>query len=491
VKTSVERVDDTTVKLSITIEPERVGEAVEAAARRLASEVKVPGFRPGRVPRRVLEKRLGTDVLLQEAAREALPGFYSDAVQAEELPVVSPPEFDLDTFTEADGAIFTATVEVRPEFDVPDFSELQVAHPDWELTEEEVTEQLDMLRERFAELEVVERPAEVGDYLVITVEGVRDGERMEEASGEDLLYELKDAEESDSELDRQLIGAEAGQTITFTDTLGEDYGELAGVEVDFTAEVKEVKSKSLPEVDDDFAITATEFDTAEELMSELRTQLGAHKRMNARAELRGKVVEAVADLVEVALPPAMVNEELQFRLQRLGRQAEQYGLSLEQFIQMSGTAPDELFANLESEARKTVKAQLVIDRIGQEASIEVTQEDLGIEISRQAQRLGRDPQELAGFMTHPDRISALVSDAFRRKSIDHILETVAVLSAPPDEPEESLITDGGEAVEGHDAAAAIARAQDEAATESDEPESDEPDEVDTGSGGAGTDSTEA
>lgn len=468
-KTSVERVDETTVKLSITVEPERVAHAVEGAAAKLASEVKVPGFRPGRVPRRVLESRLGKDTLLQEAARQALPTFYTEAVQSEELAVVSPPEFDVETFTEEDGADFTATVEVRPEFEAPDYSELQIPHPDWELDEEEVTEQLDMLRERFAELELVDRAAEVGDFLVITIEGLRDGERLDEASGEDLLYQLSDAEESDSELDRNLVGAHAGQTVEFTDTLGEDYGEeLAGVEVDFTVQVKEVKAKTLPAVDDDFATTATEFDTAEELMSELRSQMSAHKRMSARAELRGAVVEAVADLVDVALPQAMVQDELRFRLSRLTQQAEQYGMSLDQYVQMSGTSADDLFANLEQESRKTVKAQLVIDKIGQAREIEVTGDDLGIEISRQAQRLDRDPQELAGFMTHPDRINALVSDAFRRKTIDHLVESVQVLSGPPDEEEDDVVTDGGDAVEGHDAAAALAAA--EATAEADETE---------------------
>ncbi len=458
-KTSVERVDDTTVKLSITVEPERVAEAVESAARKLASEVKVPGFRPGRVPRRVLESRLGKDTLLQEAARQALPGFYTEAVQAEELAVVSPPEFDVETFTDAEGADFTATVEVRPDFEVPDYSEVQVAHPDWELTEEEVTEQLDMLRERFAKLNAVERPAQVGDYLTVTIEGLRDGERLDEASGEDLMYQLSDPQESDSELDRALVGAEAGQTVRFTDTLGDDYGEeLAGVEVEFTVQVKEVKEKTLPAVDDDFALTATEFDTAEELMTELRSQMAAHKRMSARAELRGKVVEAVADLVDVPLPLSMVSDEVRFRLSRLSKQAEQYGMSLDQYVQMSGTSADELYANLEEEARKAVKAQLVVDKVGQAEGIEVTGDDLGVEISRQAQRLDRDPEELAGFMTHPDRINALVSDAFRRKTIDHLVESVQVLSAPPDE-DEDVVTDGGDAVEGHDAAAALAAAE--------------------------------
>jgi trigger factor len=459
VKTSVERVDETTVKLSITVEAERVADAVEVAARKLASEVKVPGFRPGRVPRRVLESRLGKDTLLQEAARQALPAYYTEAVQVEELAVVSPPEFDVETFTDTEGADFTATVEVRPDFDVPDHSAVQVAHPEWEVTDEEVTEQLDMLRERFAQLEAVDRPAEVGDYLTVTIEGLRDGERLDEASGEDLLYQLSDPEESDSELDRALVGAEAGQTVEFRDTLGEDYGEeLAGVEVDFTVEVKEVKGKTLPEVDDDFALTATEFDTAEELMTELRSQMAAHKRMSARVELRGKVVEAVAGLVEVPLPQSMVQDEVRFRLSRLSQQAEQYGMSLDQYVQMAGTSADELFANLEEQARKTVKAQLVVDKVGQAVDIEVTGDDLGVEISRQAQRLDRDPEELAAFMTHPDRINALVSDAFRRKTIDHLCESVQVLSAPPD-GEEDVVTDGGDAVEGHDAAAALAAAE--------------------------------
>jgi trigger factor len=467
VDTTVERVDDTTVKLSITVEPKRVAQAVDAAARALASSVKVPGFRPGRVPRRVLESRIGKDALLQEAAREVLPVFYGEAIEAESLPVVSAPDLDVDTFTEADGAVFSATVEVRPDVEVPDYAGLQVAHPEWELEEEEITEQLDMLRERFAELETVERAAGVGDFAVLTITGERDGERLEEASGEDLLYTIGDAEESDAELDRQVIGAKAGDVLQFADALGEDYGEeLAGVEVDFTVMVKEVKSKTLPEVDDDFAVTATEFDTAEELLSELRRQLTEHKLGNARAELRGKVVESVSELVEVPLPKSMVSEEVRFRIQRLQRQAEQYGLSFDQYVQMAGTSPEDLFSNLEEEAGKTVKAQLVIDAIGQAADIQVDQEDLGVEISRQAQRLERDPAELAQFMTHPDRIQALVSDAFRRKTIDHLLDSVEVLSGPPEELVAQLLSEGG-AVEGRDAEAAIARAEEDAAAEAD------------------------
>ena len=440
-KTTVERVDETTVKLSVTVEADRVGKAIDHAAEHLSSQMKVPGFRPGRVPRRVLETRIGKGALVQEAVREFLPQFYAEAAQAESLDVVGPPEFDLDTFEDGKDAEFSATVEVRPEFEVPDFSELQVPHPEWEVTDDDIESQLNAMRERFAELETVDRPLEPGDYVVVTVVGERDGERLNEVSAEDLLYQvpvLEEGQEYDSALDENLVGAKAGDVLTFTDTLGPDYGELSGVEVELTATVGQVKEKKLPELDDDFAITASEFDTIEELRTELRSQLADAKKSHARSELRGKVVEAIADLVEVPLPNAMVQQELRFRLNRIAQQAEQYGMTLEQYLAAVGTNASDAVSEMEEEARKTVKAQLVVDAVGRTSDIDVTQEDLGGEIARQSMRLGRPPEELAEFMTHPDRIGALVSDAFRRKVIDHMVETVQVLSAPPDdEPDQA------------------------------------------------------
>lgn len=438
-KTSVERVDETTVKLSITVEADRVGEAIDHAAGHLSSQVKVPGFRPGRVPRRVLESRMGKEALVSEAVREFLPQYYAEAAQAEQLDVVGPPQFDLETFEDGKDAEFTATVEVRPEFELPEYQGLQVPHPDWEVTDDDIDAQLDALRDRFAELETVERPVEPGDYVVVTVVAERDGERVEEVSVEDLLYQVPvaaEGEESDSALDRNLLGAAAGDELTFTDTLGPDYGELSGVEVDLHATVKEVKAKNLPELDDDFAVTASEFDTIEELREELRGQMATAKLNSARAELRGAVVEAVCDLVEVPLPQSMVQSEVRFRLNRIAQQAEQYGMSLEQYLSAVGASAEDAVAEMQEEAGKTVKAQLVVDAVGRAAGVDVTQEDLGGEIARQAMRLGRPAEELAEFMTHPDRIGALVSDAFRRKAIDHLVDSVQVLGAPPDEPEE-------------------------------------------------------
>ncbi|HUH08506.1 MAG TPA: trigger factor, partial [Egibacteraceae bacterium] len=396
---------------------------------------KIPGFRPGKAPRRVLESHVGKGPLLQEAAREALPGFYAEAAESAELQVVGPPAFDVEIFEDGKDAEFTATVEVRPEFDLPDYASLQIPYPDWELADEDVQEQLDSLRERFAELDTVQRPAQVGDYVVVTLTGKQGEDKVDDASGEDLLYEVKDPKETESALDEALLGTEAGGIVTFSDTPGEDAGELAGVTLDFTALVKEVKAKRLPDLDDEFALTASEFDTIEELTEDLRKRLARQKRALAAAALRGRVVEAVTEQVDVPLPKALVDAEVRGRLQRLAYQAEQSGLSLQQYLQATGADAETITSQIEAEARKTVKAQLVIDAIGEEIGVEVNREDLGEEVSRHAAQTGRPPEELARFLTHPDRIGGLISDVFRRKAIDHLVEAVQVLSPPPPEPE--------------------------------------------------------
>ena len=432
-KTSVERVDDTTVRLSIAVDPDRVDAAYAEAARHLAADVKVPGFRPGRVPKKVLEKRVGKAAIAQHAIRDALPAIYTEAVEAEELDVVGPPEFDVDLFEEGQEGNFTAQVAVRPEFDVPDYTGRQIAHPEWEVTEDEVTEQLDALRDRFAELDTVERPAQTGDHVRITVTGMRNGEPDEDASGEDLLYEVNDPAESEAELDRQLLGSEAGAILKFTDTLGVDYGERAGEELDFTVIVKEVKAKSLPELDDDFALTASEFDTIEELLAAVRTGLARQKRTMARQNLRSTVVENIADDVDIPLPEVMVNEEMRFRLSRIASEAERHDLDFAEYLSATGMDPEELQQTLKEQAGQTVKAQLVIDAVGTEAGITITNDDLGAEVARQAARLGRPVEEVAEFMNSQERLQALASDAFRRKTIDHIIASVEILAAPPDD----------------------------------------------------------
>ena len=453
-KTTVERIDETTVKLSVTVEAERVDAAVDEAARHLAQEVRVPGFRPGKAPRRVLESRVGKDAILDHAVRDSVPVFYREAVEAEDIDVVGQPDFDVETFVDGQDATFAVTVEVRPEIAVPDYQGMHVAHPEWEVSDEEVDEQLESLRERFAELETVERPAQPGDHVQISVTAEEDGEVLEDVREDDVLYEISDPEESEQEIDRQLSGAAAGTVAAFRDTLGDDYGEHAGKEVDIRIIVKEVKAKSLPDLDDDFAITASEFDTIDELREAVGSQLRRERRQQARDALRGRVVEVLAEDIDVKLPGALVDQEVQFRVQRIAGQAQQYGLELEQFLELTGTSAEDLVSQLREQAEETVKAQIVLDAVGRDAAIEVTQEDLEAEVRRQADRLEQDAAELAEFMTHPERLPALVADTFRRKTIDHLLESVQVLSAPPpddddlaDPPDDAALQDPPEVAE--------------------------------------------
>jgi trigger factor len=433
VTTSVERVDETRVKLWATVAAERVNKAIETAARNLAANAKIPGFRPGKAPRKVLESRLGKGAVAQEALEHNLGELYQEAVNDAGLEPVGEPEFDIDTFEEGKDAVFSATVEVRPEVTLPDYTEMRVPHPEWEVTDDELGSELDRMRERFAELETVERPIQAGDHVVVTVTARQGEEVVDDASADDLMYEVEDPEQSDEELDRNLVGAEPGAIVSFTDTLGEGYGERAGEELDFTAIVKDVKAKHLPALDDEFALTASEFDTIDELRTDLTTTLARQKRSYARSSLRGRVVEEVSSQVEVTLPQALIDQELSFRVERARSEANEHDLSLEDYFAAAGMSEDEAMGHLRQQAQETAKAQMVVDQIGREAGVEITQEDLHHEISEQAERLGRSPEEIAQFMSQSDRLQALASDVFRRKSIDYLVGQVEILSAPPDD----------------------------------------------------------
>ncbi len=426
--TRVERVDDTTVKLAVTVEGPRVTEALDEAARHLADEVKIPGFRKGRVPRKVLESRLGKGAVIQHAVQDSLPQFYAEAVRESEIEPVGQPEYDLDTFEEGKDAAFTATVEVRPDFDAPAVDGVRVSHPEWEVTDDEVTAELDQLRERFAEAETVDRPLQIGDLAVLSVSATYHGEPVEDARMDDQLYRVNDPKETGQALDRELLGKTTGNIVKFVDTFDDDEREL-----DFTVIVKDVKALKLPDADDDFAITASEFDTIDELRDSIRSQLAERKLRLARESLRGRVVEAVSELVDVPLPRSLVEQEAQFQLARLARDAERYEIPFDQYLQAAGTTFEELQEQLRENARRTVRAQLVVDRIGRDAGVEVTNEDLSRQLLEEAQRLQMPPDQLAEFMQEPERLGVLFSDAFRRKTIDHIIERVEIADGPPPE----------------------------------------------------------
>lgn len=431
-KTTLERLEPTKVKLLVEVEPEQVAKAVDAAARELAKTVNVPGFRRGKVPRRVLETRLGKAPILQRAMEGAVGRFYAEALEAESVAAVAPPEIDLQRFTEEEGCAFEATVEVRPELDLPDHEGITVTFPEWEVADADVREQLEEQRERFAELAEVDRPVRFGDYVTIDLSVLRAGQPIAGATAEDALYQVGSGGVT-PKLDQELAGAVAGQTLTYVDRLPDNYPEHGGEPAEFTVHVKDVRNKELPDLDDDFAATASEFDTLAELEEEIRRNLQRRKLSQAQSELRGRVLEAYLATVDVPLPETMVEAEKEGRLRQLRQQADQYGLDFGRMLELRGTTREDLAADLDDEARSAVKAQLVLEALAQKLGVGVASADLEREIQRHALHRGVQPREIARIIKQQGTAGVLVADAIRHKAIDALVAAADVEGAPPEE----------------------------------------------------------
>lgn len=431
-RTSVERLDDLHVALTVEVDPPAVRRALDEAARHIAAEVEVPGFRKGRVPRRILESKLGKQTILQHAIDDHLPVFYLEALRVERLRAVGQPEIELERFDETEGARFTARVEVAPEFEAPDHRGIEVTFPEWEVDAAEVERYLEDLRERFAELEIVDRPAQRGDYVTLDLEVRVDGERVESLSVEDALYEVGSGGLV-PRLDEELQGATAGSTLEFDDQLPEGIPDVGGRQAHFTVRVTDVRAKHLPALDDDFAATASEFDTIAELREDVRRTLTRHSIRRAEQRLRAAIVEAYLARIDIPLPPSLVQEEIEFDRRQLARAAEQAGMSVEEFLAAQGMDPEEYGRRLEAHAQATVKARLVLDRLAEQLGVEVTEEDLRAEILRHALTHGVPPDQLARTLQERGALGGLVADVRRRKAIDALVDAAVVEGAPDED----------------------------------------------------------
>jgi trigger factor len=429
VKTSVETLDPVKVKLTVEVEPKRVKQAFDKAARELAKQVNVPGFRPGKAPRRLIEQRFGDGVIAQQALEASLSDYYAEALQSEEIVPVGQPEVDVESFTEAEGCTFTATVEVRPDVELPDHTGISVSFPQWDVDDARIDEQLEQMRERFAEVEVVERPAKTGDLVTIDLAVAIDGTELESARVEDALYEIGSAGVT-PKLDEQAVGKAAGDEFTYEDPLPEGYPEHGGEDATFTVTVKDVREKQLPDLDDDFATTASEFDSIQELRKDIRDALLKRSIVQAQHDLRGSILEAYLAGVEVPLPQTMVDADAEQRLHQLQHQAERFGADVEQLLELEGTTREEFESNAREQAEGTVKAQLVLDQLASKLEVPVESADIDREIVRHAQTNEMPPQEIARIIQQQGSLPALLGDIMRRKAIDAIVAAAEVDGAP-------------------------------------------------------------
>lgn len=452
-KTSVETLEGNKVKLSVEVDQQEFEKAIDAAVRKIAREVRIPGFRPGKAPRRLLEARIGREGVRQEAMREALPEYYAQALRETEVDAISPPEIDVTSGEDGGPLAFDAVVEVRPTVSVAGYQGLKVAIPAVGVSEDEVDRQIDRLRRPFGELREVQRPAQDDDHVTVNIKGSKDGEDVDALSADDYVYEVGSGGVV-PELDDQLRGAKVGDILRFDSEIGEDA-------VSFQVLVKDVKQMVLPEVTDEWAQEASEFDTVAELRDDLRTRMVTVKRAQAAMALRDAVVEAVGELVAEDVPDALVNSEMERRIHDLAHRLQGQGATIEQYLEATGQRQEDFVAELRAASTAAVKADLALRAVADAEDITVTAEDVAGELERLAPRFGTTAADLRDQLDRAEQLPAVRSDLKKSKALGWLLDHVEIVDEDGNPVDRSELSDPDE----NDAGAESGETGDKAAAE--------------------------
>jgi trigger factor len=452
-KSTVEQLSPTRVRINVEVPFDELKPNFDRAYRKLAGQVRIPGFRQGKVPPRVLESRIGRAPVLDEVVNEAIPAKYMEAVNAGEVRALGRPDIEVTKIEDGDHLAFTAEVDIRPEITVPAFGELAVSVDDIEISDEDVDKQLDELRARFGTLTGVDRPAENGDFVTVDLSATVDGEEVEEARTTGLSYEIGSGQLVEG-IDDALIGTSAGETRTFTTKLVA--GEYEGRDAEVTVKVENIKKRELPEADDEFAQMASEFDTLDELKADLRERLGRVNKMQQGVQARDKVLEALLEVTEVPLPEAVVNAEVETRKHDAVHAFDHDDDRFNEWLKEQGQTPEEFDAELRTAAEQAVKTQLVLDAVADAEQVQVNDAELSERIVYQAQRFGISPDEYVQRAQQAGQLGAIFADVRRGKALASVVRQATVTDA-------SGNTVDLEELFGTPAAPAAAQATDEAA----------------------------
>jgi trigger factor len=419
-RATTEPLEGNLVRLSVEIDEPEFDRALVGVVKTLASQVRVPGFRPGKVPRKVLEARMGgAGALRAEALREALPDFYARAVVDSEIDPIASPEIDITGGEESGAVSFDAVVQVRPVVSIPGYDGLQVTLPGLRVSDEDIDGQVNRLRENDAELESVGRPAADGDLVTIDLHG-NDAGDAEVVGIDDYLYEVGSGTVT-PELDVELRGAKTGDILAFTARAPGNEEEI----ISFRVLVKDVKVKKLPEPTDEWAAESSEFATVAELRADISDRMARIKLVQSQMALREKTVEAVAGLVDDGdVPDVLVDAEVNERLHDLQHRLEAQKLGLGEYLQATGRTPDDLLAAVRVDAQRAVKADLALRALADAQELTVTDEELDAEIATMAQRMETSAAELRRQLDTAGRTGAVRSELRKGKALQWLLDHV-------------------------------------------------------------------
>jgi trigger factor len=431
VKSTVETLSPTRVRLAIEVPFVELEPSLKKAYREIGQQIQIPGFRRGKVPAAVIDQRVGRAAVINEAIQEAIPAQILAAVREHDVKMLGRPE--LETFPEIEDGQplkFTAEVDVRPEITVPDLSTIEVSVDELQIADSEIDDQVNGLRERFATLKTVERPAQEGDYVQIDLAATVDGEEVPGGSATNISHEVGSKQLLPG-LDEVLVGMSAGNSNTFvTQLVG---GDFAGRDADVSVSVRTVKEKQLPELDDEFAQLASEFDTLDELRADLRERVTRVKKVEQLYAARDKALAELVKAADVPAPEGVVREEVDHRKQAMTDQLERIGASLDEYLSAEEKTEEQVDAELTEAATEGVKIQLLLDTIADAEDVQVSDDEFGHEIMHRAQRAGVQPQQYYDQLVRSGTAGAVFGDVRRGKALALVMERIKITDSAGNE----------------------------------------------------------
>ncbi|KRE34671.1 trigger factor [Mycobacterium sp. Soil538] len=422
-KSTVEKLSPTRVRINVEVPFAELEPDIDRAFKQLAKQIRLPGFRPGKAPRKLLEARVGRGAVLEQVVNDALPARYSEAITSESLQPIGQPEIEVTKLEDNEELVFTAEVDIRPEIDLPDLSALTITVDPISVSDEDVDAEIEALQKRFGTLTGVDRPAQEGDFVSIDLSATVDGEDVPEAKTEGLSHEIGSGQLIEG-LDEALIGLSEDESKAFTTTLVA--GEHAGQEAEVTVTVKSIKVRELPELDDEFAQLASEFDSIDELKTDLREKVGRVKRVQQAEAIRDKAIEELLTQVEVPLPEAVVQAQIDDTLHNaihgLDHDEDRFAESLTE----QGSSREEFDADNRSNAEKAIKTQLLMDAIADKLDIQVGQNDLTERLVLMSRQYGLEPQQLLQMLQQNNQLPAMFADVRRGLTVAAVVHGATV-----------------------------------------------------------------
>lgn len=413
-KSSVEQLSDTRVKITVEVPFEELKHELDQAYNALAQQVQIPGFRKGKAPRQLIDARFGRGPVLEQVVNDMLPSRYGQAIEENDIKAIGQPDVEVTKIEDNEVVEFTAEVDVRPEITLPDFSAINVEVPAVTVDDAAVDEELESLRARFSTLKDHNHKLKKGEFVTLNLSASVDGEKVEEATTEGLSYEIGSGDLIDG-LDDALLGQKKDDSVEFTTELAN--GDYQGKEAVVTAEITATKQRELPALDDEFAQLASEFDTIEELRESTKTQVESRLKNEQAANIRDEVLKAALESSDFALPNSIVEEQAHSQLHQLLGELAHDDAALNSVLESQGTTREEFEKQNREDAEKAVRTQLFLDVLAETEEPEVSQQELTDHILFTAQSYGMDPNQFIGQLQQSGQIANLFADVRRGKAL--------------------------------------------------------------------------